>query len=146
LKLADFRKVVGVLPDDADENARWFMNKKFYYNVVYPLAETAGVANLFEILSDRKDRFLLGYPVEFIGCMPSTQADSQVCAVLGDLELGAFLGERRELEIARSDEVFFGNDQIALRGTERIDVTAYGVGDKTEAGPIVALATATAQG
>lgn len=144
LSLGDFRKVVGVLPDDADDNARWYMNKKFYYEVVYPLAETAGVANIFEILSDKKGRFLLGYPVEFVSCMPSVAADSQICALLGDLELGAFLGERRELEIARSDEVFFGNDQIAIRGTERIDINAYGVGDTEEAGPIVGLITEAA--
>jgi HK97 family phage major capsid protein len=142
LQLGDFRKVVGVLPDDADDNARWFMNKKFYYNVVYPLAETAGNASIFEILSDRKDKFLLGYPVEFVSCMPSTAANSQICAILGDLELGAILSERHELDIARSDDVFFGNDLVAIRGTERIDVSAHGVGDKDDAGAIVALATA----
>jgi len=140
--LGDFRKVVGILPEDADEDARWFMSKKFYYNTVYPLAETAGVANLFEILSDRKDRFLLGYPVEFVPCMPSTEADSQICAILGDLSLGAFLGERRTLEIMRSDDVLFATDQIAIRGTERIDINAYGVGDTVDAGPICALITA----
>ena len=142
LTLGDFRKVVGVLPDDADDGAKWYMNKKFYYEVVYPLAEAAGVANIFEILSDKKGRFLLGYPVEFVSAMPSTEANSQICAILGDLELGAMLGERRELDIAKSDEVFFGNDQIAIRGVERIDITVYGVGDTTDAGPIVGLITA----
>ncbi|MFA6187525.1 MAG: phage major capsid protein [Phycisphaerae bacterium] len=144
LTLADFRKVVGILPDDADDNAKWYMNKKFYYEVIYPLAETAGVANIFEILSDKKGRFLLGYPVEFVSCMPAIAANSQICALLGDLELGAYLGERRELEIARSDEVLFGNDQIVMRGTERIDINAFGVGDTEEAGPIVGLITAAA--
>jgi HK97 family phage major capsid protein len=142
LVLGDFRKVVGVLPDDADDGAKWYMNKKFYYNVIYPLAETAGVANIFEILSPLKGRFLLGYPVEFVSAMPSIGADSQICAILADLELGAFLGERREMEIARSDEVLFGNDLIAIRGTERIDISAYGVGDKEEPGAIVGLITA----
>lgn len=142
LVLGDFRKAIGILPGDADDNARWFMNKKFYYNVVYPLAETAGNANIFEILSNRKDRYLLGYPVEFVSCMPSTEANGQICAILGDLELGAILSERRELEIARSDDVYFGNDLVAIRGTERIDISAHGVGDAEEAGAIVALATA----
>jgi HK97 family phage major capsid protein len=146
LILADFRKVIGVLPEDADDNAKWYMSKKFYFNVIYPLAEKAGVASIFEILSDRKERFLLGYPVEFVGCMPSTEADNQICAILADLELGAYIGERRELEIARSDEVLFGNDLIAIRGTERIDINAYGVGDKAEPGAIVALATGPGNG
>jgi HK97 family phage major capsid protein len=142
LTLDDFTDVVGILPSDADDNASWFMNKKFYYGVVYKLARAAGVANIFEILSNIKGRFLLGYPVEFIHCMPYAEANSQVCALLGDLKLGAYLGERRVLEIARSNEVLFVSDQIAIRGTERIDVAAHGIGDKDEPGAIVGLATA----
>lgn len=142
LTLANFRSVVGILPSDADDNAKWYMNKKFYYNVVYPLAEAAGVANIFEILSNQKGRFLLGYGVEFISAMPSTEANSQICAILGDLKLGAYLGERRAIEIAKSTDFLFGNDQVAIRGTERIDINAHGVGDTTEPGAIVALITA----
>lgn len=151
ITLGDFRSVVGRLIDDADEDAKWFMNKKFYYDVVYPLAEAAGVANIFEILSDKKGRFLLGYPVEFVSCMPSTEANSQICAILGDLKLGAFLGERKVLEIARSDERYFGTDQIGIRGVERVSVSVYGVGESSaedkagtdaEAGPIIGLITA----
>ena len=82
LTLGDFRKVVGILPTDADDAAKWFMSKKFYYNVVYPLAEAAGVASIFEILSNQKGRFLLGYPVEFIHCMPYEAANSQICESL----------------------------------------------------------------
>ncbi|MDD5064293.1 MAG: phage major capsid protein [Phycisphaerae bacterium] len=142
LTLDDFTNVVGLLPSEADDGAGWFMNKKFYYGTVYKLARAAGVANIFEILSNQKGRYLMGYPVEFIHCMPYAAANSQIVAILGDLKLGAYLGERRMLEIARSDEVLFGNDQIAIRGTERIDVAAHGVGDATEPGSIVALATA----
>jgi HK97 family phage major capsid protein len=142
LTLSDFDNVVGTLPSDADDGAKWYMHKKFFYGVVMPLARSAGVANIFEILSDRKGRFLSGYPVEFVHCMPYEAANSQVCALLGDLKLGAYLGERKGLEIARSDEVLFGNDQIAIRGVERIDVAAHGVGDADEPGAIVGLATA----
>ena len=139
LVLGDFEGTVAILPGDADEGARWYMAKKFYYSVVYPLARAAGVANIFEILSDRKSRYLYGYPVEFVSAMPSTEANSQICAILGDLQLGAYLGERRQLEIARSSDVYFANDQIGFRGIERVDINAFGVGDTSEAGPIVAL-------
>jgi HK97 family phage major capsid protein len=142
LTLGDFRKVVGILPSDADDAAKWYMSKKFYYNVVYPLAEAAGVASIFEILSNQKGRFLLGYPVEFVHCMPYVEANSQICAILGDLKMGAYLGERRQIEIARSADALFQADKIAIRGTERIDVNAHGVGDTTDAGAIVGLITA----
>ena len=142
LALNDFENVVSALPEDADEDAKWFCSKKFFYSVMYRLARAAGAADLFAILTDKKEKYFMGYPVEFVSAMPSTEANSQICGLLGDLSIGAFLGERRELEIARSDEVLFGNDQVAIRGTERIDVTAYGVGDTSEAGPIVGLITA----
>ena len=142
LVLADFEGTVAILPSDADDNARWYMNKKFFYEVPYALARAAGVANIFEVLSDRKARYLMGYPVEFVSAMPSTEANSQICAILGDLQLGAYLGERKMLQIARSSDVYFANDQIGFRGIERIDINAFGVGDTSEAGPIVALVTA----
>jgi HK97 family phage major capsid protein len=142
LTLDDFQGTVGILPPDADDGAKWFVNKKFYFGTIYKLARSAGVANIFEILSNQKGRFLLGYPVEFLPCMPYEEANSQIVAILGDLKLGAYLGERRAIEIARSTDFLFGNDQVAIRGTERIDVNAHGVGSSTEAGSIVALITA----
>jgi HK97 family phage major capsid protein len=142
ITLADFREVVGILPEDVDETAKWYMSKKFYYNVVYPLAETAGVANIFEILSDRKSKYFLGYEVVFVHAMPSTEANSQVCAILGDLQVGAYLGERKRMTIDRSVDRYFENDQIGVRAVERIDINAYGVGDLSEVGPIVGLITA----
>lgn len=144
ITLNDFKGVVAILPEDADDEAKWYMSKKFYYNVVVPLAEAAGVANVHEILSKRKERYLYGYDIVFVSCMPSTEANSQIVAILGDLSQGAMIGERRDLDIARSEEVLFMNDQVAFRGIERIDVVVHGVGDTEEAGPIVALITAAA--
>jgi HK97 family phage major capsid protein len=142
LTLADFEDVVAILPDDADDNAKWYVNRKFYYSVMHKLAVAAGVANLFEILSPTKQRFFLGYPVEFTSVMPGTEANSQICAILGDLSIAAYIGERRQLTVARSTDVLFKNDQLALRGTERIAINVYGCGDTSESGPIIGLITA----
>ena len=142
LTLADFENVVAILSNGADDGAKWYCNRKFYWSVMHKLAVAAGVANLFEILSPTKQRFFLGYPVEFTSVMPGAEANSQICALLGDLSLGCFIGERRQLTIARSTDVLFKNDQLALRGVERIAISVYGCGDTSEAGPIVGLITA----
>jgi HK97 family phage major capsid protein len=142
LTLADFEDVIAILPDDADDNAKWYVNRKFYYAAMHRLALAAGVANLFEILSPTKQRFFLGYPVEFTSVMPGVEGNSQICAILGDLAIGAYIGERRELTIARSTDVLFKNDQLAIRGAERIAINVYGCGDTSDAGPIVGLITA----
>jgi HK97 family phage major capsid protein len=142
LALADFEATAALLPEEFDDNARWYMNKRFYWNVIHKLAVAAGVANLFDILTNRKEKFLLGYPVEFVSVMPSTEANSQICALLGDLQMGAYLGERRELRIDRSDQRYFEMGQVGFRASERIDINVFGVGDATNPGPIVGLITA----
>jgi HK97 family phage major capsid protein len=142
LSLANFQSVVAILPDDADDGAKWYVHRRFYFDVMYGLAVAAGVANFMDIISPNRQRFFLGYPVEFVAAMPSVEGDSQICALLGDLTLGSYLGQRRAMTIDRSSDVYFGNDQVGFRGIERIDINAYGVGDTTEAGPIVGLITA----
>jgi len=143
ITLDDFEGTVAILPDDADDDgAKWYVNRKFFFGVMYPLARAAGASDMFAILTDRKERYFMGYPIEFVSAMPSTEANSQICALLGDLSLGAYLGERRMFTIEKSNEVLFTSDQIAFRGTERVDFNAFGVGDTTDAGPIVGLITA----
>jgi len=142
LTLDDFEDVVAILPDDADENAHWFVNRRFFFSVMYRLARAAGAIDMFSLLSPQKQRYFMSYPVEFVSAMPSTEDDSQICAILGDLKLGAFLGERRKFALETSEHAFFVSDQVAFKATERIDINAYGVGDTTEAGPIVGLITA----
>jgi HK97 family phage major capsid protein len=122
------------------------MHKSFFFNVVLPLlwAESAGqpILGTPTYFEQGPSKYLLGYPVEFTAAMPKVAANSQICALLADLRLGAFLGERRSLDIARSEHVFFKNDQLAIRGCERIAISVYGVGDTTDAGPICGLITA----
>jgi HK97 family phage major capsid protein len=144
LTIDDFEDLVALLPSEADEGAAWYVSKKFFFSVMHRLARAAGASDMFAILSDRKERYFMGYLVNFVHAMPSVEANSQICALLGDLQLGAYLGERRELRIDRSAEVHFTNDQIGFRGIERIDINAFGVGDTSEAGPIVGLITAAA--
>ncbi|MHC4460921.1 MAG: phage major capsid protein [Planctomycetota bacterium] len=142
LLLDDFEGLVSLLPDEADDGAKWYVHRLFFFTVMQKLARAAGAADMFSVLSDRKERYYLGYPVEFVSAMPSVEANSQICALLGDLQLGAYLGERKVLTIEQSSDHLFANNQIAVRGTERVDINAFGVGDTTEAGPIVGLITA----
>jgi len=146
LVLADFRKVCGQLPASAEAGAKWYMHKSFFYNVVLPLlwAETAGqpIIGTPMYFEQGPSKYLLGYPVEFTSAMPKVAANSQICALLADLQQGVILGERKALTIARSEHVHFNTDEIAIRGLERIAIVAYGVGDTTDAGPICGLITA----
>lgn len=141
ITLGDFRKLVASLPSEF-EDAKWYVSKKFYHHVMWALAETAGVAGIYEILSDKKARAFLGHAVEFVSVMPTVEANSQICAILGDLSQGAYLGQKKELTIQSSDHVYFAKNQKGIRAIERIDINVFGVGNKTNPGPIVGLITA----
>lgn len=144
LTLADFNGVKAALPDLADSlQARWFVHRAFFYSVMEKLAMAAGGVPLAEIVQGGPAQFV-GYPVVFTNAMPKTAANSQVCAILGDLAMAADFGERRATTIAMSDHALFQSDEIAVRGTERVDINVHDVGvaaDST-AGPIVGLVTA----
>jgi HK97 family phage major capsid protein len=145
LTLANFDNVCGIVPDYADNgDLKWYCSRMFYYTVMVRLAMAAGGANATEILSGSvsREKTFLGYPLEFAQAMPKTEANSQVCAILGNLRLGAYLGDRRKLTIDRSTEAYFTTDQLGIRGTERVAPTVHGVGDTTNAGPICGLITA----
>lgn len=144
LALIDFEGVVARLPEVADsENAKWFVSRKFYFNVMAKLAYAAGGNAASDIVNGLPRRFL-GYEVVFTQVMPSTEANSQVCAVLGDLSLGVNMGSRHDTRIAVSEHSRFKYDMLEVRGTERFDVNPHGVGDTTNPGPLVGLITAAA--
>jgi HK97 family phage major capsid protein len=151
LLLTDFEEVVGKLPQYADTpNTAWVCHRAFYFNVMKRLELAAGGVTSMEIQSGggRGRHLFLGYPVEFSQVMPSTEANSQVCAVLGDFQLGATFGDRRQESVEFSDQVSVGGqsvwerNQIAVKGWERFDINVHEVGTASEAGAIVGLQTA----
>ncbi|HUT56902.1 MAG TPA: phage major capsid protein, partial [Phycisphaerae bacterium] len=145
--LPSYDNMVAALPSDFDEGAAWYVHKSFFWNVMVPRAHaysssvpTIGAAS--EIYQGPRGNFIFrGYPVEFTSVMPKTEAASQICAFLGNLRAGAYLGTRGGLRIARSTDVYFASDQVGIRGTQRIAMNVFGHGSITEAGPICALIT-----
>lgn len=142
LALVDFEGVVGRLPDYADiGQAKWFVSRKFYFTVMVKLL-LSGTPTATEI-EDARNRKFLGYPVVFTQVMPSVEANSQICALFGDLSQGARLADRRTITVAIDESLLFRKDALLFRATSRFDVnSSFGVGDTDVAGPIVGLITA----
>lgn len=145
----NFRKVVGRLPAYADNlETSWFVHKTFYEETMQALAESVNGASATEIRDGNRTPIFLGYPVVFVQVMPKTEANSQVCALLGNLRQAAMLGDRRQITIAISEHANFETDELTLRGTQRIDINVHDVGNASAtasarvAGPLVGLITA----
>jgi HK97 family phage major capsid protein len=141
--LSDFHGVLGKLPLYARNGAVWIMSATFFDTVAHKLQTAAGGNTVVDIANGGVPRFL-GYPVVLSQVMPTTEANSQICALLGNFRLGSTFGDRRLLSLALSSEYKFAEDQLAIRGTERFDINVHDVGNTTAAGPIVGLITAAA--
>lgn len=147
LILGDFDEVCGYYPNYADDgNVRWRMSKLFYWTVVRPMLlayssnkPTIGVP---ADIAGEPQRTLNGYPIKLVNVMPKAEANSQICATLANLSMGAYLGERRGFEVVRSRDAYFTSDQIGIRATRRHAINVFGVGDTSDAGPIMGLITA----
>ena len=146
LVLGDFNKVQGTLPEFAAGNAKWYEHRYFYYTVFVALALAAGGTHASEVImgAGQLQKLQLGAPVEFTQVMPKAEANSQICSILGDLSMGAYLGVRGGLEFAASSDRYFEKGLIAVRGRDRVAINVHGVGDTTNAGPICGLITAAA--
>lgn len=157
LTLADFEAVVGKLPKYASgPNACWLASNVFYWTVMERLALAAGGVTQREVMDGpgRGRVMFLGYPVEIVESMPKAEANSQVCALLGDLALASKFGDRSGMTLAVSTEAYvdsqslFEKDLMAIRATERFDIVVHDVGNANATaasrvpGPIVGLITA----
>jgi HK97 family phage major capsid protein len=154
LTLLNFNSVVALLPTFADTpRARWIMHKSFFANVPQALITAVGGATPSDWAQGIPPK-LLGYPVEFAQVMPKVEGNSQVCALLGDVNLCADFGDRRQTSIQFSTDAtvdsvsMFETNQVAIRGTERFDINVHDVGNATATaadktpGPVVGLITA----
>jgi HK97 family phage major capsid protein len=149
--LKDFNGTVALLPQYADTaQTAWYCHRSFYYGTMQTLELAAGGNTIREVATgDRSPRPLfLGYPVNFTQVMPRTDANSQIAAILGDLSMGTVMGDKRQRTLFTDPYSLSANDQIAVRGTERIDIIIHDVGNATATaalrvpGSIVALISA----
>jgi HK97 family phage major capsid protein len=70
-----------------------------------------------------------GWPVRWIGVGATNNGQAQpgaFAAFFGDLTYW-YLGERGQVRVEVSKEVFFATDEIAMRALERIDVEAMAI-------------------
>ena len=137
----DLGAVIGTLPQYAVPGAKWFCSRMAKSMVFDRLAAAAG-GNTMEIIAGAPRPAYLGHEVVTSQVLPagaSTDYTGLLMMLFGDLRKAAVFGDRREITIALSTEARFVEDQIAIKATERFDISVHDLGDDTTAGPIVAV-------
>lgn len=136
----DVMRMIGKLPDYAQANAKIFCSRQCAASVFGSLKASAG-GNTVQTLEGNVWGDFLGIPIvisQLIQSSTSTINDTPIC-YYGDLSLSSSMGERRGVQVKRSDEIKFLEDQITLKITERVDIVNHDVGDTSNPGAIVAL-------
>jgi len=140
----DILALPGLITDDADDgvNCKWYGNKNFYHTVILKLALALGGTSAQEAIYTgytQRPQFM-GRDFRYTRVMPKVKAAADhIPLILGNLQKGSILGDRRSFELAQDSSVYFTSDQIAIRGTSRVTMNNHGVGDTSEAGALVAL-------
>lgn len=138
LTLANFHAVVAAVPEFPGMQQAWYCHKAVYSNTMARLQIAAGGNSVSDIGSGPVREFL-GYPVRFIQTMPATLASATKGFYFGDLAMAATIGTRRGVTLRADESIYFAQDALALRVTERFDINVHERGTASVAGPIVCL-------
>lgn len=138
--------VQGNLPEYADASnaeggtgsAEFYMHRKFFFGAVTRLARAVGGLTAEEFAGRRRLAYN-GSPINIAQVLPSAGADGVIPCVFGDLDQACMRGVKREMEIRRSDQVRWLQDQIAAMATKVQDFVVQNIGDSNEVEAITAL-------
>jgi HK97 family phage major capsid protein len=142
LTLGDFENVLGALPTYADDDtAGWYVHKQVYAASMLRLMDAAGGNRIDTLATGQRVRQFMGYPVKFVQCLPTVSQATTGKKILsfGSLKAGVLLGDRRTITLKQSDQRYFDTDELAIRGTERINFNVHSIGTSTSAGANVVL-------
>jgi HK97 family phage major capsid protein len=138
LVIATFMETVGKLPQFPGIQPAWYVHKAVYYASMARLQIAAGGNAVSDLGSGPVMQFL-GYPVRFINTLPSTATSGTKIAYFGDLAMAATMGTRRGVTLRADESIYFAQDALALRVTERFDINVHERGTASEAGPLLMI-------
>lgn len=141
--LADLHATTGRLPVYARAGAKWYCSPTVFDVVIARLVLAAGGALPIDIINGVSTPKALGYPVVLTEVLPSTAANSQNAILFGNLQQSSTFGDRRMPTIDTDKSLYFTQDALAIKGTERIDIDNHDLGTSSTAGPVVALCLAS---
>lgn len=134
----DLTNMMGQLPEIPGIQPAWICSRLAWATVFSRLAAASG-GNTIETIAGQPQMAYLGSPIIIAQKMPrvATSLAASIMLLYGDMNMASLFGDRRGLTITVSMEVFFKDDAIGIRGTERFDINNHGLGDNTNPGPII---------
>jgi HK97 family phage major capsid protein len=138
--IGDFLDAVAKLPQFPGISPAWYVSSAAY-NLSMARLQFAASGNMVDNIAGSPQLSFLGYPVRFAQVLPNSSGSlaDTIVAYFGDLSMAATFGNRRGVTISADSSVYWKQDAIGLKGTERFDINVHERGTATEAGPMVAI-------
>lgn len=140
LTATDLANLMGSVRASAIPNAAWFCSQTCFATTICRLSGSSGYLET-RIVDGISTPFFQGFPVILTQKLPliTTTLTGKVMMAFGDMYAAGVLGQRRGITLARSDDRYLDQDQIAVLGTERFHTSVHDVGDNTNYGSLAAL-------
>lgn len=139
---AELSRLMGRIAQYAIPGAKFYCSSTAYATVFERLAVSAG-GNTMQNINGTWAPTYLGKPIEVTETMfgddGATAGNDKAMLLYGDIRQCGTMGERRGITMKTSTEVKFLEDQIAVKGDERIDINIHDVGSTTVKGPVAVL-------
>lgn len=130
----------GALPMFPGINPAWYASKRAN-SLVFDALKAAAGGNTITDLAGKPMMSYLGDEIVISQSLPKVTTDLSNVGMLiyGDLNMGVTFGDRMGFEVDILRERYAEFRQIGVIATERMDIVVHGLGDTSNAGPIVAL-------
>lgn len=141
----DLLNLMAAIPQYAKPGSAWYCSPSAQ-ELVFNAIKIAGGGNTRDMLSASDTPQFLGYPINVTPVMadsPSTNYNGAVMIGFGNLRQAATMGDRRGIRVALSNEQYWEEDQIGVKGTERFDINVHDLGSTTVKSPFAVLVGTT---
>lgn len=137
----DLLSLMAAIPQYAKAGSAWYCSPTAQ-ELVFNAIKIAGGGNTRDMLADADTPRFLGYPINVTPVMaddPTEDLTGKVMIGFGNLRQAATLGDRRGIRVALSNEQYWEEDQIGIKGTERFDINVHDLGSTTAKSPFAVL-------
>jgi HK97 family phage major capsid protein len=133
--------LMAAIPQFAKPGAAWYCGP-VCQALVFDAIKVAAGGNTGDNLAQANAPRFLGYPIMVTPVFPdsaTTDYSGLVMLGFGNLRLAATMGDRRGIRVALSNEKYWTEDQIGIKGTERFDINVHDLGSNTVKSPFAVL-------
>jgi HK97 family phage major capsid protein len=141
----DLLNLMAAVPQYAKAGAAWYCGPSAQ-ELIFNAIKIAGGGNTRDLLAQSDTPRFLGYPIYVSPVLPDSPATNYNGAAIlgfGNLRQAATMGDRRGIRVALSNEQYWEEDQIGVKGTERFDINVHDLGSTTVKSPFAVLVGTT---